>query len=73
MKKLFVLGAFSILSLASCKKDHTCTCATTTAGVSSTSSFTITDTKKDAEAKCDEGDASSSILGVTSTVDCSLK
>ena len=62
-----------MLALASCKKDYTCECTSTAAGVSSTASTTINDTKKNAEAECDEGDASATAGGITSTVECTLK
>ena len=68
MKKLIFLGAFAILTLASCKKDWTCTCTSSLGGGSS--STTISDkTKSDAKAECDGGDASAGGI----TVDCELQ
>jgi hypothetical protein len=32
MKKVLFMAAVLVASLASCKKDHTCTCTTTTTG-----------------------------------------
>ena len=53
MKKVILFGAFALLTLASCKKDWTCTC-TSSVGSSST---TIQDmTKSDAKADCNGGD-----------------
>ena len=67
MKKIILLSGLTLLTLASCKKDWTCTCTSSGGGSSST---TITDkTKSDAKADCDSGDASA--FGVT--VDCELK
>jgi hypothetical protein len=73
MKKVFLTIAVAGLAMASCKKDYTCECKTTTAGVSATASSTINDTKKNATEACDKGDASTTVLGVTSTVECSIK
>lgn len=73
MKKILILSAFGLICLSSCKKNYTCSCATSTAGILSTETFTINDTKKKAESKCDEGDASTSTFGITTTVECSLK
>lgn len=66
MKKVILFGAFALLTLASCKKDWTCTC-TSSVGSSST---TIQDmTKSDAKADCNGGDGV--ILGTT--VDCEIQ
>lgn len=73
MKKAMIFGTFALLGLASCKKDYTCTCTSTVAGVSSSASSTINDTKKNAEEACNEGDATSTVLGITSTVDCEIQ
>ncbi len=79
MKKLFVFGAAIafMATFASCKKDHTCTCTTTSddgmGGTSSASiSGTINDTKKNAEEKCEEGNATTDVGGFTSTTTCKL-
>jgi hypothetical protein len=67
MKKVILFGAFALLTLASCKKDWTCTCTSSVGGSSST---TIQDmTKSDAKADCDGGDGSA--LGIT--VDCEIQ
>ncbi len=68
MKKLIFLGAFAILTLASCKKDWTCTC-TSTPGNGKTSRTIQDMTKSDAKADCNGGDGS--VLEVT--VDCELQ
>jgi len=67
MKKVLVLGLFSAMALASCKKDWTCKCTNSVAG--STSSTIADMTKKDATTECNKGDAS--VGGVT--VDCELQ
>ena len=69
MKKTIVLGALALIALASCKKDYTHTCTTTNGSSSASASTTITDTKKDAEAACNEGDAT---FGSAST-DCEIQ
>lgn len=67
MKKVLLFGAFALLTLASCKKDWTCTC---TSSIGGSESSTISDmTKSDAKVECDSGDASA--FGVT--VDCELQ
>lgn len=67
MKKVILFGAFALLTLASCKKDWTCTC---TSSIGGSESRTISDmTKSDAKVDCDKDDASA--LGVT--VDCELQ
>lgn len=59
MKKSIVFGAFALIALASCKKDYTCKCTGSNGSATVSTSTTITDTKKDAEAACNEGDATS--------------
>ncbi len=67
MKKVILFGAFALLTLASCKKDWTCTCTSSIGGSSST---TITDmTKSDAKADCNAGDGSAAGI----TVDCEIQ
>ncbi len=67
MKKIILLSGLGLFTLASCKKDWTCTCTSSIGGSSST---TITDkTKSDAKAACDGGDVSAGGI----TVDCELK
>lgn len=75
MKKvLFVAALGMTFAMVSCKKDYTCECTTSVTGVgTSSASTTINDTKKNAEAACDEGDATTSVGGVSSTVECTLK
>ncbi len=75
MKKLFTIAAlvFAVSAMTSCKKEYTCECKATGAGITSTSSDTIKDTKKNAKEACDKGDATSSVAGITSTVECEIK
>jgi hypothetical protein len=68
MKKIILLSGLTLLTLASCKKDWTCTCTSSIGGGSESS--TIADkTKSDAKAECDNGDATA--FGVT--IDCELQ
>lgn len=80
MKKLTILSvAFLALSLASCKKDHTCTCTTSSTApgsTSSTSEYTIVKAKKgDAKKKCVKttNDNVTFAGTYTTTRDCKLK
>lgn len=74
MKKLVLLGAVGFLfAFSACKKEYTCECTSTAAGVSATSSTTIKDTKKNAEEACETGSASSSVGGLTASASCTLK
>lgn len=56
MKKgLFFVGALVAISFASCKKDYTCKCTGTIAGVSYTTTYTMTESKKAAAYAVCEG------------------
>jgi hypothetical protein len=66
MKKLMIVLGVALFTMASCSKDWTCQCKIN--GQISASS-TIKDTKKNAETKCNEGDAS--VLGVMQ--DCEIQ
>jgi hypothetical protein len=68
MKKVIFIAIVAVASLASCKKDRTCTC--TSAGYSSVTTFT----------KAKKGDARAACLSYTATsgsysyaVTCELK
>jgi len=67
MKKgILLLAVFGVFTLSSCEKDYTCTCTVSGPGFPTTStSATITGKKKDAEAACNNGNAS--YFGVTTT------
>lgn len=71
MKKLMTLAAAGLMiaGLASCKKDHTCTCTASAFGISTSASTTIKDTKKKAKEACEGKSATAN--GVTTT--CELK
>lgn len=69
MKKVLFLGAFAVLGLASCKKDYTCECTSTTMGITTTSSTTIKAKKDDAKTTCEKGSVSNGI----STITCAIK
>lgn len=73
MKKIILITAITAITLVSCKRDYTCECKVTTLGITTTGSTTIHDTKKNATKKCDEGDASTTVFGITSTAECSIK
>lgn len=73
MKKVLLVAAVAGLSMVSCKKDYTCECTVTTAGVSATASSTINDTKKNATDACEAGNTSTTVMGITSSTKCSIK
>ena len=50
MKKVLFIAALAVISLASCKKDRTCTCTTTSTLVGSTTTTTIKDYPKSSKA-----------------------
>jgi hypothetical protein len=74
MKKITTLALVVIaISLASCKKNRTCTCVTTGAGVTSTTTnTTIKDTKKKATEACENGNTSTTVIGITYATNCTL-
>lgn len=76
---VFVLVAtFSaVFFLSSCTKEYTCQCKMTYSGNPglpevTTREYKITDTKKDAEAKCAANSATFEQDGVTTVEDCKL-
>lgn len=79
MKKVILVAAVAMLALASCKKDHTCSCTVTSSGglfgdFSVTADTVYTDMKKgDAEDLCVAQNASATVAGSTTTVACELK
>ncbi len=74
MKKVLAVAAFAAFGLMSCKKDYTCECTTTSAGVSSgTTSITINDTKKKATEACEGSSSSSTVFGVVIESSCAIK
>jgi hypothetical protein len=74
-KTVLFIAVLSAFSLASCKKDHTCTCVTTSTipgSISTTDVKTYTKSKKeDARAACVS--TSVTYLGYTTTNTCTLK
>lgn len=73
MKKIAAIAAVALIGvivLPSCKKDYTCVCTTTAAGVSSTSEVSLgKQSKKDAEAAC-----SAKVVATGGvTMECKLK
>jgi hypothetical protein len=74
MKKVFLFAAvISAFSFASCKKDYTCTCTTSYAGLTASTSTTIHDTKSKASSACTAEETSSSVGGVSATTTCVIK
>jgi hypothetical protein len=77
MKKVLLMAAVIVASLASCKKDHTCTCTTVSSygGTSTTSDPEVTvypSSKKSAAMSHCLSSTSTSTYG-TSTTTCDLK
>jgi len=70
MKKVMLIAALGMFVFTACKKDYTCSCKIN--GVAVGASTTIKDTKKNAESKCNEGDATVTSGGMTITTDCSI-
>lgn len=50
MKKIFAIAVLGVITLSSCKKDHTCACTATDS--SDNYSYTIKAKKKDAKDAC---------------------
>lgn len=78
MKKTLLIAAIAGLAFASCKKEYSCKCTvtTTTAGITTTTTATGKTekmSKKDAKAKCDEGDSSTDLLGVKVVSACEIE
>lgn len=75
MKKIAPVVAVALLALfASCKKDYTCECTVDTGGVVTTASGkTGKMSKKDAKAKCNEGDKEYDLLGTKVKSECEIK
>ncbi len=74
MKKIILLAAVITLSLSSCKKDYVCECTTTSpAGVTTSTEDTEKMKLADAKSKCDKGDDSDTVFGVTTETECSIK
>jgi len=76
MKKLIsILTLLLTVAFTSCKKDYTCECTTTIDGSQqSVETSTITDTKSDAEAECNEMDMEDkTLLGADRKRECEIK
>ena len=78
MKKVILVAAVAMLALASCKKDHTCSCVIS--GNSSLGNFSVTEDtifvdmkKSEAEDKCTGLDASYTLGSESVTSVCELK
>jgi hypothetical protein len=66
MKKFIAIAALGVLTLASCKKDYTCSC--TAAGLTTDSVYKDVK-KKDAEKACDAASVNYALISGS----CSLK
>ena len=78
MKKILLIAAVAGLSMASCKKDRTCTCTITpTSGTATTETKVMYDVKKsEAERQCIGGQTTYAAGGTTTTFadsKCELK
>ena len=80
MKKvtLFAVAAMAVLSLASCKKNHTCTCVDNSGGSTTTTVTTAKSSKKGGAAWCTASNAPTSVTvggtayPYTSTATCTF-
>jgi len=77
MKKVLFIAVVAVASLASCKKDRTCTCTSTTNGVAGTPSVVVyNDAKKgQAQAACLDRTTTTTVGSTTytTTTACELK
>jgi hypothetical protein len=78
MKKTLLIAAIAGLAFASCKKDYTCKCTVTSTTILGTTTTTTSGAtgkmkKKDAEAKCNEGDSNTDVLGVKVVSACEIE
>ncbi len=72
-KSIFVLAGVAMLALASCKKEYTCECTTTSAIGTISATTTIKDTKNNATEACEAGSSSTNVGGMQTTVTCKIK
>lgn len=75
MKKVLIFAVItSMFSISSCKKDFTCTCTGSAAGITSstTAVTTINDTKKKAIKTCDSKDAEATVAGFLIKTECEI-
>lgn len=77
MKKFAPIAAIALFAVAftSCKKEWTCECTSTGGGTTTTASDKSATklSKKDAKAWCESSNGTTSIAGVSFTIDCKLK
>ncbi len=72
MKKILLLSGLAILVLASCKKDYTCSCSSTTVNLS-LGNEVFNDTKENAEALCEAREITLQSASETANISCELK
>ncbi len=72
MKKVLFIAGLSVLTLASCTKDYTCSCSSTLVNFNHPTE-TFKDTKENAQALCDAREISLNSGGNTTSIVCELK
>lgn len=73
MKKVLFVAGMAILSLASCKKDYTCSCESTTVDFTYPNPPVYNGTKDDAKALCDAYEITLQSTAETTNIKCDLK
>ncbi len=73
MKKLLIVAVVAVASLASCKKDYTCTCTTSAAGFTGTPQVTTYPKAKKSAARANCLSSTETQGGVVYTTTCELK
>ncbi len=72
MKKVLFVAGLAVLSLASCKKDYTCSCSSTTLNFTY-DDVVYNDTKENAQALCDAREIQLQSGSATTNLACELK
>lgn len=73
MKKIILVGAVALLGLASCKKDYTCECTTTSDFMGQKSTATVSATINDTKSKATDACEAGSMTSGTTSVSCKIK
>jgi hypothetical protein len=71
MKKIMIVAAVAAFTMASCKKDYTCTCKDSDTGATKGDDIVLKGTakKKDAESVCNTANTTYGIAGYSCTLD----
>lgn len=72
MKQFFLISGLAVLALASCTKEYTCSCASTTVNFNYPTE-TFKDSKDNAKALCDARTVSLNSSANTNSIKCELK